>query len=146
MWFAEGVAGRSWQAQPQTSSYLDTLRDQQLFVPGWQGWADTVAAWLKPDRRAGRVRRRLFPSAAQYRIARYPDGTLRWAFNHTTGFNWVNTGVVIPGNLWSHVAVTYDAGLVKTLHQRPARAHAPIDRVADLHRRLDGTDDDRRAH
>ena len=51
---------------------------------------------------------------AHYRIARYPDGTLRWAFSHTTGYEWVNTGVVIPSNVWSHVAVTYDNGLVES--------------------------------
>ena len=51
---------------------------------------------------------------AHYRIARYPDGTLRWAFSHTTGYEWVNTGVVIPSNVWSHVAVMYDNGLVKS--------------------------------
>ena len=112
LWFAEGMSGRSWQAQPQTSSYLDTQPDQQLFVPGWQSGL-TVAAWLRPTGYLGESAT-IVAKPAFYRIARYPDGTLRYAFSRTTGYDWVNTGVVLPGNAWSHVAVAYDAGLVKT--------------------------------
>ena len=51
----------------------------------------------------------------QYRVARFPDGTLRWAFNQQSiGFTWRNTGVVVPNNAWSHVAVTYKNGNVRT--------------------------------
>src|SRR5207249_6505597 len=35
-------------------------------------------------------------------------------FSQTTGFTWVNTGIVVPGNTSTHIAVSYDAGLVKT--------------------------------
>ena len=49
---------------------------------------------------------------AQYRIA--VDNTLRWAFNQDGVLAWVNTGVMIPRNAWTHVAVVYDHGLVKT--------------------------------
>ena len=33
---------------------------------------------------------------------------------NTAAGNWVNTGFVAPANTWTHLAVTYDNGLVKT--------------------------------
>jgi hypothetical protein len=40
---------------------------------------------------------------------------------------WVNTGVLIPGNTWTHVAVVYDHGLVKTyVNGRSAHALQPV--------------------
>ncbi len=78
--------------------------------------------WVKPIGFSGQVGT-LVTKPAQYRVARFPDGTLRWAFSHTTGFGWVNTGVVIPYQNWSHVAISYDNGLVKIVLERQAGAH-----------------------
>ncbi len=51
----------------------------------------------------------------EYELARFTDGTIQWAFANTNpGWNWINTGYVAPLNQWTHVAVTYDSGLVKT--------------------------------
>jgi hypothetical protein len=51
----------------------------------------------------------------EYEIARFSDGTIRWAFANTSpGWNWINTGVVAPLNQWTHVAVVYESGIVKT--------------------------------
>jgi hypothetical protein len=50
-----------------------------------------------------------------YEMARFADGSIRWAFfNSTPGWVWVDSGAIAPLNTWSHVAVTYDNGLVKT--------------------------------
>lgn len=36
-------------------------------------------------------------------------GKLHWAIANTTpGWAWVNTGVIIPSNTWSHIVLTYD--------------------------------------
>src|SRR6185436_8802553 len=86
--FASGVAGRSWQAQPQTGSYLTAWEQNRTY----QEDGYTVAVWLRPTGALGQSGT-IVAREPQYRIARYPDGTLRWAFNHTTGFNWVNTGI-----------------------------------------------------
>ncbi|MEI6666710.1 MAG: MBG domain-containing protein [Acidobacteriota bacterium] len=51
----------------------------------------------------------------QYEVARYADGSIRFAFNNTSpGWAWINSGAMTPVNTWSHVAVTYDSGAVKT--------------------------------
>jgi Concanavalin A-like lectin/glucanases superfamily/Bacterial Ig-like domain (group 3)/MBG domain (YGX type) len=107
-WFDPAVAGQgftngSWQ------NYLITGDESRLLMSS----ALTVAMWVKPIAFSG-ASGTLVTKPAQYRIARYPDGTLRWAFSRTTGYTWVNTGVVIPYQHWSHVALTYDNGLVNS--------------------------------
>src|SRR5439155_9581925 len=105
--YASGVANQSWQAQSTT--YLDAGDGARLLA--WNGL--TIAAWVRPTGQIGEAAT-IVSKPAHYRVARYPDGTLRWAFSQTTGFTWVNTGIVVPGNTSTHIAVSYDAGLVKT--------------------------------
>ena len=51
----------------------------------------------------------------EYEIVRFPNGTIQMAFaNSNPGWNWINTGYVAPLNEWTHVAVTYSNGTVKT--------------------------------
>lgn len=79
--------------------------------------AATFGAWIYPtgvgsSSLYGGV---VLSKEGEYEMARYPDGTIRWAFANTNpGWNWVNTGYVAPLNQWTHVAVTYDNGVVKT--------------------------------
>ena len=54
-----------------------------------------------------------------YEIARFSDGSIRWAFgNGVNSFAplpyWVNSGGTAPLNTWTHVAVTYSNGTVTT--------------------------------
>ena len=106
--YDNAVAAKGW-TNNSTANRLVTSDGLRLLMPSGL----TVALWVKPTGFSGESGT-LVTKPAHYRIARYPDGTLRWAFSHTTGYNWVNTGVVIPLNQWSHVAVTYDQGLVKS--------------------------------
>ncbi|PYI84927.1 MAG: hypothetical protein DME26_12290, partial [Verrucomicrobia bacterium] len=51
----------------------------------------------------------------QYEVARFADGTIRWAFaNSSPGWNWVSSGFVAPLNQWSHLVIVYDNGAVST--------------------------------
>src|SRR5207247_10557111 len=62
----------------------------------------------------------------EYELARFPDGTLRFALANTTpGWDWVDTGVVIPLGAWTHVAVAYDGGAVRTWVDGVGRHTAP---------------------
>src|SRR5262249_53835590 len=106
--YVSGVAGHAWFSQP--NGYIDTHDGDRLLSAG----ALTVAAWLKPGLSQFGESGTIVSKPAQYRIARYPDGTLRWAFNQNGVLAWVNTGIVIPANVWTHVAVTYDGGFVNT--------------------------------
>jgi hypothetical protein len=106
--FQYGVAGEGWD-----DAYSGN------FLWAWEGSTTaagqglTVATWVRPRGQYGTFGTIVW-NPLQYRIARYADGTLRWAFNTTTGFDWVNTGVQIPLNIWSHVAVTVKDGVVRS--------------------------------
>lgn len=107
--------------------YVEGEVGQAFSLPGWQFvefshqlddvhfvGQMTFAAWVKADGQVGEAGT-IASKEDQFRIARFPDGTLRWAFsNSATGFVWVNTGATIPAGVWTHVAVTYDHGVVST--------------------------------
>ena len=111
--FQTAVAGQGWD-NPNSTGWFNFL---------WAGPQDpadlaagdglTVAAWVYPRWQHGESGT-IVNNPAQYRIARYSDGTLRWAFKTTAGFDWVNTGVQILPFMWSHVAVTYKNGVVQS--------------------------------
>jgi len=51
----------------------------------------------------------------EYVLARFPDGSIQWGLANTNpGWLFVNTGQTAPLNQWTHVAVVYDNGTVKT--------------------------------
>jgi hypothetical protein len=51
----------------------------------------------------------------EYEIGRSPNGMVWWAFaNSNPGWTSVNTGYVLPLNEWTHIAVTYDRGAIRT--------------------------------
>ena len=51
----------------------------------------------------------------EYEIARFTDGTIRWAFaNSNPGWSWRSTGFVAPLNTWTHIAVVYNNGIITT--------------------------------
>ena len=51
----------------------------------------------------------------EYEVVRFPDGTIQLAFANTNpGFQFINTSYVAPLNQWTHIAVTYDNGTIKT--------------------------------
>ena len=50
-----------------------------------------------------------------YHIARFPDGTIRWAFrNEDPGWRWADTGYIATEGEWTHLAVVYEDGTVST--------------------------------
>ena len=51
----------------------------------------------------------------EYEIARFPDGTIQWAFaNWSPGWEFIDSGAITLLNEWSHVAVVYSNGMVNT--------------------------------
>ena len=71
----------------------------------------TLEAWIKPtgrgsDATEGGV---ICGREGEYLIARYADGTIRYAVANTTpGWTWNNTVITVTTNQWTHVALTYD--------------------------------------
>ena len=75
------------------------------------GAAMTMEAWINPDLSANATQI-ILNKEGEYELAVMADGTLQFAFAEGAGWAWHNTGAVIPRGTWSHVAVSYDAGLV----------------------------------
>jgi hypothetical protein len=80
--------------------------------------AFTIEAWIHPtgpgsDPVNGGV---IVNKEGEYAIARFPDGTIRWAVaaEDPPVVVWINTGVVAPVDEWTHVAVTFDEGRITT--------------------------------
>ena len=71
----------------------------------------TMEAWINP---AGPQFGMILNKENAYEIARTADGFIWWAFWNTTTWEWINTGVRVPENTWSHIAITYEVGNVKT--------------------------------
>jgi len=86
--------------------------------------AMTIECWVYPiESLAAKI---IANKEGEYEFSRWDDGTIRWAFANTDpGWAWTTTGFVAPLNTWTHVAVTYDNGLVTTygngvqVHQYP---------------------------
>ena len=114
---ALNVGAATFQAAVAQQGWYDSVSGN--FLNGGQASATvaasglTVAAWVRPSGQYGSYGT-IVSNPLQYHIARYPDGTLRWAFNTTAGFAWVNTGAQLATNMWSHVAVTYKDGHVRS--------------------------------
>jgi hypothetical protein len=95
-----------------TSSFVEVTQADRLVLTG----AGTVDAWIYPTGPGtpeyGGI---IVNKEGEYEVARYADGTIRWAFANTDpGWVYVNTAATAPLNTWTHVAVVYDAGRVIT--------------------------------
>ena len=128
--------GGAWP-QYASSEYTPGMVGQALALTDWRFFnfnhqladvdftsAMTFAAWVRADGQSGEAGV-IASREDQFRIARFADGTLRWAFNNDSpGYTWVNTGAVVPQGMWTHVAVTYESGVVKTyINGRLAHTH-----------------------
>ncbi|MGB9754378.1 LamG-like jellyroll fold domain-containing protein [Roseiflexus castenholzii] len=72
----------------------------------------TFAVWIYPTANANGI---LINREGEYEVARFPDGTIQWAFaNANPGWTWIDTSAVAPLNQWTHVTVTYNRGVVTT--------------------------------
>ena len=77
----------------------------------------TAAAWIHPTARTdGAWNRGTFISRdGQWEIACTSDGLIRWAFRNTSpGWGWHSTGYTAPLDRWTHVAIVYDNGVIRT--------------------------------
>ncbi len=71
----------------------------------------TLEAWIKPSGRGSDLTEGgvILGREGEYLLARFADGTIRYAVATTSpGWGWVNTGIQVPSNQWTHVALTYD--------------------------------------
>src|SRR5262249_53695468 len=77
----------------------------------------TLEAWIFPTGPGSHATEGgvILSKEGEYEIGRFADGTIRSAFANTNpGWAWINTGFVAPQNAWTHVAVVYDNGVIRT--------------------------------
>lgn len=71
----------------------------------------TIEAWLNPSGAGSNNPQggMIINKELNYEIARFQDGTIRFALSSNgTSWEWVNTGMVVPLNTWSHIAIVKD--------------------------------------
>ena len=77
--------------------------------------ATTLECWIYPTGPGSIEGAEIANREGEYQLGRFLDGTIQWSFANTNpGWTWINTGYVAPEGTWTHVAVTYDNGLVTT--------------------------------
>jgi hypothetical protein len=79
--------------------------------------AASFTAWIHPTGAGsnGTVGGTIIGKEGEYIINRFPNGTIQWGFaNSNPGWAYIDTGYVAPLNQWTHIAVTYDNGTIKT--------------------------------
>ncbi|HET6978752.1 MAG TPA: LamG-like jellyroll fold domain-containing protein [Pyrinomonadaceae bacterium] len=77
--------------------------------------AMSISAWIYPTGAGSAGLGMIVNKEGEYEIARFSDGTIRWAFaNSAPGWTFIDTGFVAPLNQWTHIAVTYNNGQVKS--------------------------------
>ncbi|SCA62925.1 hypothetical protein SCG7109_AF_00070 [Chlamydiales bacterium SCGC AG-110-M15] len=82
----------------------------------------TFEAWILPtgqgsEDSTGGKGGMIMTKQNSFRIARFADGTVRWAFRTSTeSLQWNNTGLTLPEGEWNHLAVVFnsDRGEVST--------------------------------
>jgi uncharacterized repeat protein (TIGR02059 family) len=75
----------------------------------------TLEAWIKPlgagDVNSGGI---IFNKENDYELARYPDGSIRFAITGSASgdwWGWHDTGYIAQLNTWTHVALTFSSGI-----------------------------------
>lgn len=77
----------------------------------------SITAWIHPTGAGsdGAFGGAIVVKEGEYVLSRLPNGRIQWAFaNSNPGWQLTNTGFAAPLNEWTHIAVTYDNGTIKT--------------------------------
>ncbi len=76
----------------------------------------TIEAWIYPlgpgSGRSGGSGGIIVNKEGEYELARFIDGSIWFAVaNENPGWEWIDSGYVIPERIWSHLALTYSASM-----------------------------------
>ncbi len=73
----------------------------------------TMEAWVNPDV-SGNAVQIILNKEGEYEMAIFADGSLNFAFAEGGVWSWHDTGVDIARHTWTHIAISYDTGVVTT--------------------------------
>ncbi|MEO0897586.1 MAG: LamG-like jellyroll fold domain-containing protein [Bacteroidota bacterium] len=103
-----------------TSSYIQVPNDAA------NSWRDegTVACWVKPSPdNNGVAYGTLIAKGGEYQLLLNQDGEIRYCLGvKKPGWTYIKTGVVIPPDKWTHLALTYNRGET-VLYVNGSQAH-----------------------
>ena len=69
----------------------------------------TIEAWINPFS-PGSGEGIIVSKLGEYQIARFGDGSIWFAIaNENPGWEWIDSGYVVPEGTWAHLALTYSA-------------------------------------
>ena len=72
----------------------------------------TISTWISPtESSSGGL---IIYKGGEYGLARSSEGNLIWVFSNSVPRIWIDTGIPIPTNAWTHIAVVNDSGTVTT--------------------------------
>ncbi|MBL9138699.1 MAG: LamG domain-containing protein [Verrucomicrobiales bacterium] len=102
-----GRSGSSSLSFNGSSGYVNAGSSATLVM----GDAMTMSAWIQPTASSGGV---IVNKEGEYQMALL-NGTLQLAFaNQNPGWAWINTGYAPPLSQWTHVAITYQSGTIRS--------------------------------
>jgi hypothetical protein len=97
----------------------------------------TMTAWIHPTGAGsnGTYGGTIVAREGEYLLVRFPNGRINWAFaNSNPGWQFIDTGFVAPLNQWTHLAVTYDNGTIKTYANGSlVHTHSGSGSIGDVH-------------
>ena len=98
----------------------------------------TMETWINPDASTN-SRQIIINKEGEYEVALDPNGHIQWAFaNADPGWAWHDTGVVVPLHTWSHIAISYNNGVITTyLNGVAAEVYNGSGAIGDNHPALD---------
>jgi len=106
--FAPAMTGQGYVFPNRSTGRLDHYHYSALDFTT----AMTFAGWVKPTNAGWGV---LVRHPFQYMVQRFGDGSIGFQFaQQDGGVAQATTSAKAPQNVWTHVAVTYDIGFVKT--------------------------------
>lgn len=74
----------------------------------------SLAAWIQADASTN-TDRMIINKEGEYEVALSSSGEIKWGItNADPGWSWHYTGYTVTNNIWIHVAVTYNNGVVST--------------------------------
>jgi len=106
--FLPAIEGQGFSFPDRTTGFLQVAPSSRLDFDS----AMTIALWIKPQSSAPGV---LLEHPSQYKLQRLGDGSVQWTFFENDGGS---ISATVPGaapqDAWTHLAITFDSGVVKT--------------------------------
>jgi hypothetical protein len=106
--FAPAIVGQGFSFPSRTAGFLQVAPSSRLDFDNVM----SIMLWIKPTAASQGV---ILSHPAQYSLQRLADGSIQWTFQQNDGGS-ISATIpnALPQDVWTHLAVTYEGGLVNT--------------------------------